>query len=39
MTYTLFVLPVAVLATLVALALRQWPAAGSRPGRLFRSGP
>ena len=28
MTYTLFVLPVAVLATLVALALRQWPAAG-----------
>jgi endonuclease/exonuclease/phosphatase (EEP) superfamily protein YafD len=27
-TYTLFVLPVAVLATLVALVLRQWPAAG-----------
>jgi endonuclease/exonuclease/phosphatase (EEP) superfamily protein YafD len=28
MTYTLFVLPVAVLATAVALVLRQWPAAG-----------
>jgi endonuclease/exonuclease/phosphatase (EEP) superfamily protein YafD len=28
MTYSLFVLPVAVLATLVALVLRQWPAAG-----------
>jgi endonuclease/exonuclease/phosphatase (EEP) superfamily protein YafD len=28
MTYTLFVLPVALLATLLALALRQWPAAG-----------
>jgi endonuclease/exonuclease/phosphatase (EEP) superfamily protein YafD len=27
MTYTLFVLPVAVLATAVALVLRQWPAA------------
>jgi endonuclease/exonuclease/phosphatase (EEP) superfamily protein YafD len=27
MTYTLFVLPVAVLATAVALGLRQWPAA------------
>ncbi len=27
LTYTLFVLPVAVLATAVALALRQWPAA------------
>ncbi len=26
-TYTLFVLPVAVLATVLALALRQWPAA------------
>ena len=27
-TYTLFVLPVAALASVVALALRQWPAAG-----------
>jgi endonuclease/exonuclease/phosphatase (EEP) superfamily protein YafD len=28
MTYTLYVLPVAVVATIVALGLKQWPAAG-----------